>query len=282
MRVSSSLIKSLQSLLNGENIAASRLRLDIQQTLLEEGLVSVQSHGTRRGLRAVNISALHEFLQKNYEEFRCLDSESEFMLASDRAGQAAVSGNSKLREERSCPGFMVNSYEPVSTTLNGKSFTVAPIEGMMLYIADWEHFIVSEEVLIVGVENMENFRQIRRQRCLFPMDVPILFVSRYPQSTDLRQWLMKIPNHYLHFGDFDLAGMQIYENEFYKYLPDRASFMIPNDIVERIKNGSSIRFNNQYKKFKDYTPSDSRLFDLFHLIHHYHRCYDQEGYILSE
>ena len=108
----------------------------------------------------------------------------------------------------------------------------------MLFIADWEHFSIAENVLVIGVENMENFRRIREQRYLFPKNQPLLFISRYPQSTDLRQWLTRIPNTYLHYGDFDLAGLQIYEHEFYKHLGARASFFIPNDIEERIKLGS--------------------------------------------
>ena len=46
----------------------------------------------------------------------------------------------------------------------------------------------------------------------------ILFVCRYPQSNDLIKWLQSIPNRYLHFGDLDFAGINIYLNEFKKYL----------------------------------------------------------------
>ena len=39
---------------------------------------------------------------------------------------------------------------------------------------------------------------------------PLLLVSRYPQSKDLVTWLHTVPNHYVHFGDIDLAGIHIY------------------------------------------------------------------------
>ena len=220
------------------------------------------------------------FLEHHFEELRGMDWRSEdFSTAISRSELAANSGNSKTKEIRSCPGFMVNSYEPISAKLNGKGIVIAPKEGTMLFVADWEHFEIPQEVLIVGIENMENFRCIREQRYLFPVERPILFVSRYPQSIDLRQWLIQIPNMYLHFGDFDLAGIHIYESEFYRYLGARASFFIPDDIEFRIANGSLERYNAQYVKFKNYKPHDNKLFPLFEIINRYHRCYDQEGYI---
>ena len=176
---------------------------------------------------------------------------------------------------------MVNSYSPIYANLNGKEIVIAPEEGSMLFIADWKNFVIPKDVMVVGIENMENFRLIREQKYLFPENKRILFVSRYPQSTDLREWLFNIPNTYIHFGDFDLAGLHIYETEFYKYLGARASFLIPEDIDIRIRNGSIKRYNDQYQKFKNYTPSDERLLPLFNTINRYHRCYDQEGYIDS-
>ncbi|MCA6071324.1 MAG: hypothetical protein LE168_02900 [Endomicrobium sp.] len=65
-----------------------------------------------------------------------------------------------------------------------------------------------------------------------------LFVSRYPQnqSKDLIKWLQSIPNNYLHFGDFDFAGIGIYLNEYKKYLTDKAMFLIPENIEKFIAN----------------------------------------------
>ena len=163
--------------------------------------------------------------------------------------------------------------------LVGKEIVIAPEEGSMLFIADWKNFAIPEDVMIVGIENMENFRLIRMQKYLFPENKRILFVSRYPQSTDLRKWLLSIPNEYIHFGDFDIAGIRIYETEYYNYLGSRASFIIPDDIEARLRGGSSKRYNDQYRKFKNYRPKDKRVLPLFEMINRYHKGYDQEGYI---
>lgn len=281
MSLSIKQIQQLQRLLRGETIAWSSLNNDMRNTLIGEDLIIIKTNRSRKSIYVPNAEALKMFLEQHFEGLRGMDWNSEYLLSSTSRAELAVnSGNSKTKEIRSCPGFMVNSYEPISAKLNGKDIVIAPQEGTMLFVADWSHFEIPKEVLVVGIENMENFRRIHEQRYLFPINRPILFVSRYPQSTDLRNWLQNIPNEYLHFGDFDLAGMRIYETEFFKYLDNRASFFIPTDIESRLSNGSTERYNAQYPKFKSYIPKDTRLLPLYNMINHYHRCYDQEGYII--
>lgn len=273
-------IQQLQRLLKGEAIAWSSLNNDMRNTLIGDDLIIIKTYRSRKSIYVPNAEALKMFLEQHFEELRGIDwASDDFSSATSRAELAASSGNSKTRKIRSCPGFMVNCYDPISAILNGKDIVIAPEEGTMVFMSDWEHLEIPQEVLVVGIENMENFRYIREQRYLFPTDRPILFVSRYPQSTDLRNWLLNIPNEYLHFGDFDLAGIRIYETEFYKFLGNRASLFIPKDVESRIANGSIKRYNTQYVKYKNYIPQDTRLLQLCKIINHYHRCYDQEGYI---
>ena len=280
MSITTKQIQNLRSLLKKETIAWSALNAEVRQLLINEQLLTISTHRSRKSIYAPNTEALQTFLEQRFEELRGINWDSnDFGDATSRSELAAYSGNSKTKEIRSCPGFMVNSYEPIYAKMNGKDIVIAPEEGTMVFMADWEHFEIPQEVLVIGIENMENFRRIRGQRYLFPTDRPILFVSRYPQSVDLRNWLQLIPNDYLHFGDFDLAGMRIYETEFFKFLSNRASFFIPIDIESRLSNGSTERYNTQYAKFKNYAPQDKRLLPLYNMINHYHRCYDQEGYI---
>lgn len=301
MMLSKGLIAHLQKLIAGDTVAASLLRKDIASELHEEGLLTVRTNGSRRAFAAIDCGALKRFLEARYEEFRgydalCVDDVS-------RATQAALTGNSKLVTVRSCPGFMVNSYEPIPCKLNGADFVVNPAEGSMVFVSDWERFEIPKDVIVVGIENMENFRKVRRQRDLFEMEIgglcrlipekncsnqpvtisilhpKLLFVSRYPQSTDLRQWLSRIPNRYVHFGDFDLAGINIFLTEFHQHLGEKTSFLIPSDIETRLQNGSVERYNNQYARFKDLHSEIPEVQSLIDMINKYRRAYDQEGYI---
>ena len=281
MKISKTLINTLQQLIDGESIAYSTLRKDFAETLLAEGLLTVQTHGSRRTFRAIDTIALKNFIQIHYEELRTLG-DNDLKSYATRSEQAAETGNSKLVMVRSCPGFPVNSYEPITCSLSGNEFVINPPESSFVFIDNWQQFAIPERVIVVGIENMENFRMIRHQRKLFESvlgDVPLLFVSRYPQSKDLRNWLMGIPNKYVHFGDFDLAGIHIFLTEFYKYLGNRSEFLVPSDIEQRLAKGSPVRYNKQYGKYCTLRTDIQYLQLLIDLINKYHRGYDQEGYI---
>ena len=274
---------SIQALLAGELVAGSRLNSKLLDELLAEGLLLVVSRGSRKSYRARDAEALKRFLVDKDERYRLLE-----VNASDsRATMAAETGNSKLVMIRSCPGFPVNSYEPIECFLDENPFVVNPQEGSFLFVSDWEKFTIPEDTVVIGVENMDNFRMIRRQRTLFDrylhnhaLSDKVLFVSRYPQSTDLRKWLCTISNHYLHFGDFDLAGINIFLYEFQQYLgKERSSYLIPDDIESRLKSGSRKRYDEQYYRFKDIKSDVCELQQLIDLIHHERKAYDQEGYI---
>ncbi len=277
---------SIQALLTGEQVAGSKLNSKLLDELLAEGLLLVVSRGSRKSYRARDMEALKRFLIDKDEAFRILE-----VNASDsRALMATETGNSKLVMVRSCPGFPVNSYERVECFLGGDPFPVNPQEGSFLFVSDWKKFAISENVVVIGVENMENFRMIRRQRRFFEeylhthgLSDKVLFVSRYPQSTDLRRWLCTISNHYLHFGDFDLAGINIFLYEFQQYLgKERSSYLIPDDIESRLKSGSRKRYDEQYYRFKDIKSDVCELQQLIDLIHHERKAYDQEGYICCD
>ena len=276
----------IQALLAGEQVAGSRLNSKLLDELLAEGLLLVVSRGSRKSYRARDAEALKRFLIDKDESFRIIEANA----SDSRATMAAETGNSKLVMVRSCPGFPVNSYERVECFLGGDPFPVNPQEGSFLFVSDWKKFAIPEDVVVMGVENMENlenFRMIRKQRTFFEkylhnhdLSDKVLFVSRYPQSTDLRKWLCTISNHYLHFGDFDLAGINIFLYEFQQYLgKERSSYLIPDDIESRLKSGSRKRYDEQYYRFKDIKSDVCELQQLIDLIHHERKAYDQEGYI---
>jgi hypothetical protein len=269
---------SIQALISGEQVAGSKLSCKLLDELMAEGLLLVATRGSRKTYRARDTEALKRYLIDKDESYRILEAN----VTDSRASLAVETGNSKLLNVRSCPGFPVNSYEPITCLLRGNVFVVNPPDGSFVFIDDWKHFSVPEDIVVVGIENMENFRMIRQQRKMFESLLGVkslLFVSRYPQSTDLRNWLKSISNKYVHFGDFDLAGIHIFLTEFYQYLGDRSIFLVPPDIEQRLTKGSPTRYNEQYEKYHSLSCEPPYLQSLIDLINKYRRGYDQEGYI---
>lgn len=262
-------IDALKALLEGNSIPSSRLGESLRQSLMQEHLLISISHGSRVSYRTTSTDALRKFIGPLPVE-----------ALPTRAQQVEEYGDSKAFRTRSCPGFPVNSYEPIRAELNGKPIIIQPDEGSFLFISDWQTFRIDREVIVIGVENMENFRFIRSQRHLFEgLCAPILFASRYPQSGDLVEWLKSIPNRYIHFGDLDLAGIHIFLNEFRKHLGERASFFIPMDAEARLATGNRQLYDAQIAHFGRMNVSDPRLQFLVDLIHKHQRGYEQEGFI---
>ncbi len=284
MKITLSLIDKLLRLRSGESLPSSALRGEWVEELLRDGVLVSRSKGSRRTIIAATPETLEHALGSMDERLGRLERMRSVLLGAEatRSEQAAQTGNSKLMAVRSCPGFPVNSYEAIPCQLNGHKVEICPNEGSFLFVADWQRFSIPEDVIVVGIENMENFRFIRQQRTLFSSLLSgerLLFVSRYPQSNDLRLWLQSISNRYVHFGDFDLAGINIYLTEFRQYLGDRSSFLIPMDIEERLQHGSVERYQEQYSRFCNLSSDIPAVQRLIGLMNRYHRGYDQEGYI---
>ena len=279
--------EALRAISQGEWVSARRIPAELLRELKDKQLLTARQHGSRIAYRAADpqeIGRLYSLVDPS--------------TLSTRAQLVEAFGDSKMRAIRSCPGFPVNVYQPLSVELgpadqSGRRprILLGPVEGAFTFISDWQNFRIPADVLVVGVENMENFRKVSLQRHLFAgYGAPILFVSRYPQSGDLVAWLKSIPNRYLHFGDFDLAGISIFLTEFripIDRTPDsggRTEFFIPDWIEELLEKGSPERYQNQIERFQtlverllSLAPHDTRLHRLVSLIHTHRRGYDQEG-----
>lgn len=286
MKVTAALMDKLALLLKGESLPASSLKGEWFDLMSSDGIIVAITKGSRKSYRARDYESLRKYLEAHFD-IRDLETYRDMLKDRkiERSKQVKVTGNSKVRQQRTFCGFLVNCYDPLPATINGKPIEILPEEGTYIFIYDFRTFSLPEEVVIVGVENAENFRFIRRQRkffkSYFPEGKQLVFVSRYPQeqSHDLLEWLSSIPNRYVHFGDLDLAGIHIFLTEYFRYLGEKASFLVPMDYESRILRGSRERYDTQYGRFGRMEIADSRLIPLVECIHRHHRGYDQEGFI---
>ena len=283
-------LQVLAELSQGETVPLASIPKEWKGELETDGGVTCVARGTRQAYKVVNPRAFRVFvcslgLQPDMlEETADLFSDS----PASRARQVQLTGDSKTVPVRSCPGFPVNVIGPLSVRLGERKLLLCPCPGSFLYICDFWNFRIPSNTIVVGVENMENFRFPERQTAVWDQILdqyggdgvpPLLLVSRYPQSKDLVNWLKEIPNPYVHFGDFDLAGVHIYLTEFYRHLGDRSAFFVPADVEARLARGSRERFATQFARFGKMDVSDPRLEPLVQLIHRYQTGYDQEGFI---
>lgn len=284
MKVPVHIAEKLLQLLQGESIPSSVARHSLIDDLVTEGIIERKGR-IKKSLFLSNNKALHTYLQ-NHCSINDLQQYIQISIQENvlRSDLVAVSSNSKLVKVRTFKGFLINCYSPVQATLDGKQITINPVSGTFQFIYDFEKFVVSPEITIIGIENPENFRHIDRQKYLFK-DIKPMFISRYPQnqSKDLIKWLQSIPNNYLHFGDFDFAGIGIYLNEFNKHLADRTEFFVPDNIDKTIDSfGNKKRYDEQKINFEIKSIHEEKLLQLIKIIHKYRKGLDQEFFINSD
>lgn len=278
MKVPVHIAEKLLQLSQGESIPSSLAKHSLIDDLVLEGIIERKGR-IQKSLLLSNNKALHTYLQNNcsindLQQYIQVSKKEEVT----RSELVAATSNSKHTGVRSFKGFLVNCYSPIQATLNGKQIILNPVEGIFQFIYDFEKFTVSPDSTIVGIENPSNFRHIDKQKYLFN-DLKPFFVSRYPQnqSKDLIKWLQSIPNSYLHFGDFDFAGIGIYLHEFKKHLSDRTTFFVPENIDKLIADfGNKKRYDEQKINFEVKSIREEKLLQLITTIHKYRKGLDQE------
>lgn len=278
MILSISIAEKLTALQNGEKIPFSKLKHSVIESMIENGILKKQIQGRSKTLIYLsNKNSLPDYLKNHFG----IDNLENYIVAFKKEdlsrGEAVeVSSNSKLKSIRTFKGFLVNCFQPVVCKLNGNHLTIQPHEGTFTFIYDYESFTPSNDITIVGIENPENFRHIQKQKKLFENIQP-LFVSRYPQSKDLIKWLQTIPNNYLHFGDFDFAGLNIYCNEYKKHLKDKAKFFLPPDIEKLLATkGNRDNYSNQTIQNDENGIEEINISTLIKLIRKYKKGLEQE------
>ncbi|EKF54166.1 hypothetical protein I215_13917 [Galbibacter marinus] len=281
MKLSLKIAKVLERLIKGETIAYSVAKSRLIEDLVFENIL-LRKGKHRKTISLRTEKGLNNFLANQLQ----IHNLNQYISAleneqSTRAEFVNITTDSKNSKERAFKGFLVNSYDPIIAELNNKELIINPVAGSFTFIYDYEGFKIPEDVTVVGVENAKNFSCVREQRYLFGNITP-LFVSRYPQNQnkDFMKWMKSIPNNYLHFGDFDMAGIGIYLNEYKNYLSDKASFFIPESIKNDIREkGNRNRYDTQRINFNVDSIVEPELLELILTINTEKKGLDQEYYI---
>ncbi len=285
MKLPISVANHLLKLSDGQSLPFSSVKHSVIDELITEGVLDKKVLSPKKALvRLPRIDALNDYLQNHYG-IENLTQYIDFLNNEivHRADSILVSSDSKTKNIRTFKGFLVNCYEPIESVLNQQSFVIKPNIGAFTFIYDFKNFIPAQDVTIVGIENAENFRFVEQQKYLFEGIKP-LFISRYPQnqSNDLIHWLKAIPNNYLHFGDFDFGGLNIYWNEFKVHLQERAQFYLPANLEMLLRNkGNRDLYDNQSIKFDERQILEINVLQLLKIIRQYKKGLEQEIFIVS-
>lgn len=229
-----SFARCLLRLQNGEKLNPSEIfSKGLLKQFCEDGIIKINPAGARRVryfcpepvLLQNYLKAQNDILSlENYvREFEDDSSDGESSLFASRS--------TKTFRGKSLQGFFIRAYH---SEIVVAGVTIHPVpHGIELFIHQPEKLEISHNALVVGVENPECFLKFDKLAHLFPQK-ELIIIMRYLSSSPNR-WLQTITNNYLHFGDFDPAGLHIYIREYRnQFSAPRCNFFIPPNIEKII------------------------------------------------
>ena len=292
MKYSAKVISILTRLRDGEQVTAGELSSQQLKTLIQQlegmGAISFSRKGRLRGFYvAPDKGRFREACARVDSTLKDLDAAR--MLANgvvaSRAERVALFGNSKQEsEDRTVKGFTLLADRQLTVQYLGKDYSIGPKAG--LHVVDRNALVLPYEATVIIVENAEclyDLRWISNVKLRFE-DGPFVVLCRFPVCEEAKLWLESLPNRILYFGDYDLAGVRIYESEFKRRLREKISFVIPEDLEDRIrKQGNPSLYAKQVNEgFSGLTSPSGELTGLIDLLHRLQSSYEQEGYCLGD
>lgn len=278
-----SFARCLLRLQHGEYLHASEMASkSLLKQFCDDGVIRKHPSGNRRvSYFCPEPSGLKNYLQsqmgilslENYIR------ESESGL-SDGENSLSATKSTKTLRKKSLQGFFIKVFHS-NIIIEGETVAQTP-NGIELFVHRPEALQISTTALVVGIENPECFLKFDQLAHLFPQKEMVIMM-RY-MSLSPNRWLQTLPNDYLHFGDFDPAGLSIYIQEYRKHLSaQRCRYFIPPNIEQLISQyGITQLYDQQIHLLKNINFHEyPEIENLFSLLHKYRKGVEQERLLID-
>jgi len=264
---------SLKKLLKDEYI----LKKEISSQKLINSLKecnAIDIEGKPQCIYLKDLNTLFAVLKSNGYNINSLEDIDYFIEESENSKSrdevAEKFSDTKRVESKSFNGLMVSVFNKIEVTLNGVIQYIYPIEGTGLFIHYSTKLELDNDIVLVGVENPQVVWFINRYRHLFNQDKQYIFLSLSEFKTSYQyKWLESFKGEYIHFGDFDLAGINIYLSSTLPRLKNcrSHSFLIPEHIYKIMEEKNYKKdYSNQTRYLNIESKDDEKLKELIDFI----------------
>lgn len=279
--------EALKKLLKNEYILKKEISSQkLINSLKECNAIEIQ--GKPQCIYLKDINTLFAVLKSNGYNINCIEDIDYFteekVEPKSRDEVAERFSDTKRIESKSFNGLMVSVFDKIEVTLNSVRQYIYHVEGTGLFIHYSTKLELDTDTVLVGIENPQVVWFISRYRHLFNQDKQYIFLSLSEFKTSYQyEWLESFKGEYIHFGDFDLAGISIYLTRIVPRLKNSKShsFLIPENIYEIMKTKNYKKdYSNQTKYLKLVPKDDDNLQKLIDFIKYNKITLEQE--FLSE
>ena len=277
--------RALLTLINGRKVKKGDLSKDLRDRLLGANVVAFTQEGVSKFITPIRsdlVKGIATELAGTDDLEGYIHALEEIMAGKrpSRTEAARLVNDTKAFGTDVMKGIRLNAIRPVTVLFDGEDFVIDPLRGMSIEIDEQALLEIDPGIVVVGVENYATFMRIKNYAHLFPGGQRYLFTYRSTGGKDSYgkwiEWLKRIPNRYIHFGDLDKGGLRIYIDSFRSILGDRAEFLIPENYEELIRNGSTNLYNEQFGQAAPDVSKDPRIKPLLEAIERHHKCCEQE------
>jgi len=280
MKINKADFLSLKELITSKTLNEGKIKnKEIIKSLALNGAITIiRKTAKRKILSVVKEENIFLFLRnQNYfiNSIEEIDSYIEDILESDASRDSIQKyrGDTKLENSPSLKGLYISAPSDIDIFLDRKEIALSPQNGMGYFFFYTQKVSVEKTTVIVGVENYQVIWFAQKYRNLFDTDVVFVMINPY-----MLEWLEDKENEYIHFGDYDLAGINIYQNRVVPHLKksQKHSFFIPYNIEEMIIKMGNRELYEKQSQYNNMPIEDNALQKLQTIILKYKKVLEQE------
>lgn len=275
MRISPAQATKLFELKRGASLKRSEIQKELRDDLSKRGAIRLQRAGSGYRIYAdpIKLSAVlsNHYGIRNLKEYIALREKSE----RTRAEVTQSTGNSKSLVVAPMRGIYLGVLGDAEIFINGKP--VKPHTGTSLFIPErLLNALTIAPNRILGVENAEAFLSANMLNLKLPSQA--VTVLRWYWSDKWKNWIKQNQPETFYAGDYDWAGVSIFENEVLAISPE-AKFLIPENIGGKLRSGNNTLFQAQEEKYLNYKPRSVDGQTIFDAVKAARKALEQEALI---
>lgn len=276
MQLSSKALEDIIELLENEHLRLSKFsNKNFLQALVDSNGV-IKTHNVPRMILLQSEQIVYKSLKKLGYKAESLDDVKNILSSIDIENSNKIDNlehyeHTKVKYSKSFEGIMLSSFQDIEIVIN-KLPTIfqKSLCGTGTFFHSSMSVEIPSDITLVGVENPQVVWFIDKYKHLFETDRKYIFLSITEYKTSFQyKWLESFQGEYIHFGDFDLAGINIYLNSIIPRLKQSKShsYLIPDNVYEIIKDKNYKKdFSNQTRYIEINAKDDINLKKLISFI----------------
>ncbi len=182
--------------------------------------------------------------------------------------------NTKARTSKSMYGLHVSSLQSVDIKLDDEMVSILAHNGLGYFLFHTQKIELHKDTVVVGVENYQVVWFAKKYKKFFGNNALFVVVTPY-----MLEWIQDLQNEYIHFGDYDLAGISIYLNKIIPRLQKskKYSMFIPENIGYLVRKYGNAQLYENQKQYQNLQTDDEEVRELIKIINDEKKGIEQEG-----